>query len=104
MILLARPLFAAALLIAPFAAPVDAHAESLDLTQASCADFAAMSESDRTQLSLWLAGYFAGNAMRPLLDLEKIVAAPAALGALCDKSPQAPLIGPETRSIFITAP
>jgi len=104
MILLARPLFAAALLIAPVAAPAGAHAEALDLTQASCSDFVAMSEGDRTQLSLWLAGYFAGHAMRPLLDLEKIAAAPAELGALCGKIPQAPLVGPETRAVFIAAP
>jgi hypothetical protein len=104
MLLLARPLFATALLIAPFAAPSGAWAETLDLSQASCSDFAAMNEDDRTQLSLWLAGYFAGGAMRPLLDLEKILAAPAALGALCEKTPQAPLIGPEARAVFITAP
>lgn len=104
MIPLARPLVAAALLIAPFALSVGVRAETLDLNQASCSDFLAMSEGDRAQLSLWLAGYFSGNAMRPLLDLEKIVAAPAELGALCEKTPQAPLIGPETRAIFIAAP
>lgn len=81
-----------------------ARAEGVDLSRASCADFTAMSENDQTQLSLWLAGYFAGSAMRPTLDLEKIAAAPASLAAHCAKSPQAPLVSGETRAIFITAP
>lgn len=102
---LARPLFAAAVLLtAPICAPIGAHAEGVDLTRASCADFTAMSENDQTQLSLWLAGYFAGSAMRPLLDLEKITAAPAGLTALCAKSPQLPLVGAETRAVFMPAP
>lgn len=102
---LARPLFAAAVLLtAPICAPIGAHAEAVDLTRASCADFTAMTENDQTQLSLWLAGYFAGSAMRPLLDLEKITAAPAGLTALCAKSPQLPLVGAETRAVFIPAP
>ncbi|KPF72831.1 hypothetical protein IP69_03005 [Bosea sp. AAP35] len=80
------------------------QAEGVDLTRARCTDFTAMSENDQTQLSLWLAGYFAGSAMRPLLDLEKITAAPTALMALCTKSPELALVGAETRAIFIPAP
>lgn len=81
-----------------------AQAQALDLSRASCADFVSMSENDRTQLSLWLAGYFAGSAMRPLLDIEKVTAAPAALAELCAKSPQLALVGAETRAVFIPAP
>jgi hypothetical protein len=105
MTLLARPFLAAtALLMAPFCSLTGARSEGLDLTRASCADFAAMNENDQTQLSLWLAGYFAGSAMRPVLDLEKITAAPAGLAALCAKSPQLPLVGAETRGVFMPAP
>lgn len=101
----ATPLLAAAtLFLASVSAPSSVRAEGVDLTRASCADFSAMSENDQTQLSLWLAGYFAGSAMRPLLDLEKITAAPAGLAALCSKSPQLPLVGPEARGVFIPAP
>lgn len=81
-----------------------ARAEALDLSRASCADFVGMNETDRTQLSLWLAGYFAGSAMRPLLDTDKVTAAPAALAELCAKSPQLALVGAETRAVFIPAP
>jgi hypothetical protein len=105
MIRLARAFLAAsALPIAALCVPMDAHAEGVDLTRATCADFTAMSENDQTQLSLWLAGYFAGSAMRPLLDLEKIMAAPAGLTALCSKTPQLPLVGAETRAVFMPAP
>lgn len=105
MIRLARPLLAAAaLLAAPLLPLAEARAEGVDLARASCADFIAMSENDQTQISLWLAGYFAGSAMRPLLDLEKITAAPAGLAALCSKSPQLPLVGAETRAVFMPAP
>ena len=102
-----RPAAPIALLAIVLAAPLvaaPARAEPIDLTRASCADFAAMSETDRSQLSLWLAGYFAGGAQRPLLDPERITAAPAALAELCAKSPQLPLVGAETRAAFIPAP
>ena len=81
-----------------------ARAEPIDLMRASCADFVAMNGNDRSQISLWLAGYFAGAAQRPMLDIEKIAAAPEALAQLCSKTPQAALIGAETRAVFIPPP
>ncbi|MBX9908606.1 MAG: HdeA family protein [Beijerinckiaceae bacterium] len=80
------------------------RAEPIDLMRATCADFVAMNGNDRSQISLWLAGYFAGGAQRPMLDIEKIAAAPEALAELCAKAPQAPLIGAETRAVFIPTP
>ena len=77
-----------------------AYAEPVDLTGASCTDFMGMEEADRNQISLWLAGYYAGVAQRPMLDVTKVLAAPAGLAALCTKTPQAPLIGAETRAVF----
>lgn len=81
-----------------------ARAESVDLAQATCADFTGMNGNDQAQLSLWLAGYFAGGAQKPLLDLDKINAAPGALQALCAKSPQLSLLSAETRAVFAPAP
>jgi len=80
------------------------RAEPIDLMRATCADFVAMNGNDRSQISLWLAGYFAGGAQRPMLDIEKIAAAPEALAEICAKTPQAPLIGAETRAVFIPPP
>lgn len=94
-----------AALAAPLAvATGGAHAESVDLAQATCADFAGMNGNDQAQLSLWLAGYFAGAAQKPLLDLDKINAAPGALQALCAKSPQLSLVSAETRAVFAPVP
>lgn len=104
MILRLRSLLSLAALLAASTCALQAAAQSLDLTQAHCSDYVAMSEDDRSQLSLWLAGYYAGGAQRPLLDLDKIKAAPAALAELCAKSPQLPLVGAETRAAFITPP
>jgi hypothetical protein len=105
--LMARHLRSLAMLAALTALPVtatDASAESLDLTRATCADFMTMSGDDQDQLSLWLAGYFAGGAQRPLIDTEKVTAAPAALRALCGKSPELPLVGAETRAVIMPPP
>lgn len=77
-----------------------ASAEAVDLTRASCSDFIAMEANDQSQIALWLAGYYAGGAQRPLIDVEKVIAAPADLLALCTKSPQLPLVGAETRAVF----
>lgn len=77
------------------------HAQPVDLTGATCADFSKMSEDDRNQLALWLAGYYAGGAQRPHLDVSRITAAPGALAELCGKTPQTPLVGAETRAVFM---
>lgn len=82
----------------------NAQADSIDLARATCADFSGMNGNDRAQLSLWLAGYFAGGAQKPLLDLDKINAAPADLQALCGKAPQLSLLSAETRAVFAPAP
>jgi hypothetical protein len=83
---------------------VPTHAQPVDLTGATCADFSRMGESDRNQLALWLAGYYAGGAQRPHLDIARIAAAPAALAELCDKAPQTPLVGAESRAVFLPPP
>lgn len=77
-----------------------AAAQTVDMTQGRCSDFARMEQDDRNQLSLWLGGYYAGLAQRPVLDLDKVTAAPGQLSALCAEKPELPLVGPETRAIF----
>lgn len=81
-----------------------ARAEPIDLMRATCAEFVGMNGSDRGQIALWLAGYFAGAAQRPMLDVDKITAAPGALAELCAKTPQASLISAETRAVFAAPP
>lgn len=81
-----------------------AKADEVDVMRATCADFMSMSSNDQSQLTLWLAGYYAGSAQRPMLDAAKIMAAPAALTAICAKAPQTQLLGAETRAVFLPAP
>lgn len=78
--------------------------QSVDLGRATCADFSAMTSNDQAQISLWLAGYFAGGAQKPLLDIDKIAAAPAELQQICAKAPQLSLVGAETRALFVPPP
>lgn len=79
-------------------------AQPIDLSAATCADFVQMTPDDRGPLSLWLAGYFAGASQQPLLDAERLIAAPAELSTLCDKSPALRLLGAEVRAVFSGKP
>ena len=81
-----------------------ALAQTTDLARVTCANFLTLPASDQAQLTLWLAGYYAGSAQRPVIDPALTSAAPAALAELCTKSPQVPLIGAETRPLFVLPP
>lgn len=78
--------------------------QTTDLARVTCANFLTLPASDQAQLTLWLAGYYAGSAQRPVIDPALTSAAPAALAELCTKSPQVPLIGAETRPLFVLPP
>lgn len=71
-----------------------------DMSNVACANYLTLSPTDQSQLALWMAGYFAGSAQRPVIDRSRTAVAPAALTELCTKSPQIMLIGPETRPLF----
>jgi HdeA/HdeB family len=79
-------------------------AQTTDLGRVTCADFLTLAAPDQAQLALWLAGYYAGAAQRPVIDRAKSGATPAALQELCTKTPQIPLIGLETRPLFVLPP
>jgi HdeA/HdeB family len=79
-------------------------AQTTDLARVTCANFLTLSASDQAQLALWLAGYYAGSAQRPVIEPARTAAAPAALAELCTKTPQIPLISAETRSLFVLPP
>lgn len=96
----ARRSLAAALLCAG----IPAMAQTTDLTNVSCANFLTLNASDQAQLALWLAGYYAGAAQRPVINPAITGAAPAALLQLCTQTPAVPLIGVETRPIFVLPP
>ena len=81
-----------------------AEAQTADLTRASCAQLLDLRQNDRGQLIVWLHGYYAGAAQRPLLDRAKLEDAFAAIQQLCERNRAMPLIGSEARALFLGEP
>jgi hypothetical protein len=73
----------------------------LDLANATCAQFIGLSRMEKDQIVLWLAGYYAGAAQRPRIDVSLLAGASGALDELCMKSPGSTLIGQETRPLLL---
>lgn len=84
------------------AAPL--HAQTTDMSKVTCANYLTLPALDQAQLVIWLAGYYAGGAGRPAIDVAVSRAALPALTELCTKTPQIPLIGAETRAFFALPP
>jgi HdeA/HdeB family len=78
-----------------------AEARMIDLSKSTCAQFKALAPADKEQVVLWLGGYFAGAAQQPTLDTTRLSAASKAMDEMCAKTPAAPLIGQETRPLFL---
>jgi hypothetical protein len=73
----------------------------LDLGNATCAQFLSLSRMEKDQIVLWLAGYYAGSAQRPRIDVSLLAGASNALDELCAKAPATSLIGQETRPLLL---
>ncbi|MGL4974547.1 MAG: HdeA/HdeB family chaperone [Bosea sp. (in: a-proteobacteria)] len=78
-----------------------AQASTSDLTNATCAAFQTLQPKDKEQLTVWLAGFFAGQASRPRINSALMASLPEAMAALCTKTPEAMLIGAEMRALFL---
>ncbi|MGL4728102.1 MAG: HdeA/HdeB family chaperone [Bosea sp. (in: a-proteobacteria)] len=72
----------------------------LDLSNATCAQFMALSRADKDQIVLWLSGFYAGGAQRPRIDVGLLAGASRAMDDLCAKTPTTPLLGQETRPLL----
>jgi hypothetical protein len=77
------------------------QAQMADLTRATCAQLMDLPRNDRAQLIVWLHGYYAGAAQRAMLDRTKLEDALTAVQQLCERNRAMPLIGSETRSLFL---
>ena len=77
------------------------QAQTADLTRATCAQLMDLPRNDRLQLTVWLHGYYAGAAQRPLLDRSRLEDAFAAIQQLCERNRAMLLIGSEARSLFL---
>lgn len=85
----------------PPAQPLPPPGRMIDLSVATCAQFAALPRADKEQIVLWLAGFYAGAAQRPRIDIALLSGAARALDELCARAPAAPLIGQETRPLLL---
>ena len=91
---------AVALLMALAGSPT-VQAQTADLTRATCAQLMDLPRNDRGQLIVWLHGYYAGAAQRPLLDRSRLEDAFGAMQQLCERNRTMLLIGSEARSLFL---
>ena len=92
---------AAVVLVAALSLPGQStNARVIDVSKADCTQFMGLAATDREQIVLWLAGFFAGAAQRPAIDTDQLRVGLKELEALCAKTPGAPLIGQETRPLL----
>ena len=80
---------------------LSAYGQVADLTKARCAHLLELPRNDRGQLIVWLHGYYAGAAQRPVLDRSRLEDALAGLQQLCERNRAMLLIGSEARSLFL---
>lgn len=98
-----RTLTQAALVTALAAAPIGsapAGAEPVDLSRLTCAEFLDSGTTERTQIALWLHGFYAGAAQRPSLDLELLQRGLSEMERACGRRTSLPLLGAETRALL----
>jgi hypothetical protein len=81
--------------------PALAQSRSIDMSKAGCTQFMALAKADKEQVLLWLAGFYAGAAQRPMLEIGMISSAAASLDELCAKAPATTLLGEATRNLLM---
>jgi hypothetical protein len=80
-------------------APATAQ-EGNDVSRLTCAQFVQLRQSDREQLLVWLAGYYAGGAQRPVINGRLLTESAGAIDTLCRTNPAAPMIGDQMRALI----
>jgi hypothetical protein len=78
-----------------------AEAQTADFSRGTCAQLAEMKGEERNQFLLWLHGYYAGAASRPVLDKGRLEQSISAFNQACEKNPSQPLIGIDTRGVML---
>lgn len=102
--LIARTGLSVALLALPPAGHAIAQ-EGNDVSRLTCAQFVQLRQSDREQLLVWLAGYYAGGAQRPIINGRLLTESAGAIDNLCRSNPATPIIGEQMRALVTgTAP
>jgi hypothetical protein len=78
--------------------------EGNDISRLTCAQFVELRQSDREQLLVWLAGYYAGGAQRPIINGRLLTESAGAIDALCRTNPATPMIGSQMRALITGMP
>ena len=99
----ASALLAALAVAGPVMTPAMAQ-EGNDVSRLTCAQFLQLRQSDREQLLVWLAGYYAGGAQRPVINGRLLTESAGAIDTLCRNSPAAPMIGDQMRALITGVP
>jgi hypothetical protein len=99
----ASVLFAALAVADPVMNPAKAQ-DGNDVSRLTCAQFLQLRQSDREQLLVWLAGYYAGGAQRPIINGRLLTESAGAIDTLCRNSPAAPMIGDQMRAVITGLP
>ena len=78
--------------------------EGNDVSRLTCAQFVQLRQPDREQLLVWLAGFYAGSAQRPVINGRLLTESAGAIDALCRAAPATPLIGDQMRALVTGLP
>jgi acid stress chaperone HdeB len=66
-----------------------AHAETIDVGQATCKDVLELKNDELTSLLMWTHGYFGGQANDTTIDFKAFEEAGKVIGEYCGKNPDA---------------
>ena len=83
--------------------PGDAKAQGADVARLTCGQLLDARGGESERLLVWLHGYYAGAAQRPVLDGRQAEEAVAAMRKACEGDRALLLIGPQARAIFLSA-
>ncbi len=78
-----------------------AHAQVIDVGRATCREFTALSALERSQMTLWLHGFYSGAALRAQIDRSRLGDLESALFDTCSRQPDLALIGSELRGLVL---
>jgi hypothetical protein len=76
-------------------------AQANDLSRANCGHLVDLPRAEGERLMVWLHGYYAGAAHRPIIEGVQFETAMQQMRELCGRDRTLPLLGAEARSIML---
>ena len=84
--------FAAIVVSLGISSALPTHAQKLDLSKMTCAQFAESGRENAAIIVTWLSGFFTDEADPPIVDFDKIKRDVDKLGDYCRKNPTSELM------------